>query len=53
MFVYVDVNYGDSLHVGRLQHLAEAGAAYRCSRGGIVDVVFILHVMNSPGEQKQ
>jgi len=53
MFVYVDVNYGDSLHVGRLQHLAEAGAAYRCSRGGIVDVVFILHVMDSPGEQKQ
>jgi len=53
MFVQVDVNHGDGLRVGRLQRLAEAGAAYRCSRGGIVHVVFILHVMDSPGEQEQ
>jgi hypothetical protein len=53
MFVQVDVNHGDGLHVGHLQRLAEARAAYRCSRGRIVDVVFILDVMDSPGEQEQ
>ena len=53
MFVQVDVNHGDGLRVGRLQRLAETGAAYRCSRGGIVHVVFIHHVMDSPGEQEQ
>ena len=53
MFVQVDVNHGDGLPVGGLQRLAEAGAAYCCSRGGIVHVVFILHVMDFPGEQEQ
>ena len=53
MFMQVDVNHGDGLPVGHLQRLAEARAAYCCSRGGIVHVVFILHVMDSPGEQEQ
>jgi hypothetical protein len=53
MFVQVDVNHGAGLRVGRLQRLAEAGAAYRCSRGGIVHVVSILHMMDPSSEQEE
>lgn len=53
MLVEVNVNHGDGFRVCRLQRFAKAGAADCRACGGIVHVVFILHVMDSSSEQQQ